>query len=88
MASIGLATFQGAEFGHLTIHTQGKPRSASNLHFQEEKKTCSETTCQSLPKKKKILIFPAYCMKQCASQTIQHTCSFFIVNANSEISQD
>ena len=39
MASIGLATFQGAEFGHLTIHTQGKPRSASNLHFQEERKT-------------------------------------------------
>ena len=89
MTSIGLATFQGAEFGHLTIHTQGKPRSASNLHFQEERKTCSETTYQSLPKKKKyILIFAAYCMKQCASQTIQHTCSFLVVNANSEISQD
>lgn len=29
MASIGLATFQGAEFGHLTMHTQGKPRTLS-----------------------------------------------------------
>lgn len=62
MTSIGLATFQGAEFGHLTVYTQGKPRSAINPHFQEERKTCSETTCQSLSKNK-ILIFPAYCMK-------------------------
>lgn len=38
MTSIGLATFQGAEFGHWTIHIQGKPRSAINLHFQEKKK--------------------------------------------------